>query len=125
MPFAATPELRAYVLEEVPRFIREMESLGTGRTAGWISGLGMAKMVDAIARNTGEVLPCSIMLANEYGRRGFSAGVPVRIGRRGVIEVLELPLPADERSSLDEALNVLENAAASVEELLASLQHTP
>jgi malate/lactate dehydrogenase len=122
-PFTATPELRAYVLEENPKFIREMQNLGTGRTAGWISGLGMARMVDAIARNTGEVLPCSVMLANEYGRCGFSAGVPARIGRRGVIEVLELPLPADERSSLEAALGVLENAAASVEELLASLHH--
>jgi len=121
--FTATPELRAYVLEEIPKFIREMQSLGTGRTAGWISGLGMARMVDAIARDTGEVFPCSVMLANEYGRCGFSAGVPARIGRRGVIEVLELPLPADERSNLEEALGVLEKAAASVEELLASLHH--
>ncbi len=121
MPFRATPELRAYVLEEIPKFIRELESLGTGRTAGWISGLGMARMVNAIARDTGEVFPCSVMLANEYGHFGFSAGLPARIGRRGIVEVLELPLPPDERSNLEEAMGFLQNAAAAVDELLASL----
>jgi malate/lactate dehydrogenase len=121
MPFRATPELRAYVLEKIPKFIQELERLGTGRTAGWISGLGMARLVNAIARDTGEVFPCSVMLDGEFGRSGFSVGVPARIGRRGIVEVLELPLPPDEKSSLEEALDVLQNTAATVDELLAAL----
>ena len=115
-----TPEFREYVRAAIPAFLQKMESLGTGRTAGWISGQGMAEMTAAIARDTGKIFPCSVLLQGEYGRRGFSAGVPVRIGRKGLIEVLELPLPEDEKAEFDRALDILADTAQTASKLLSA-----
>jgi malate/lactate dehydrogenase len=118
-PLPTTPELREWVVAECQNFLREYEVLHSGRTAGWISGVGIAEMVRAVVLDTNEIFPCSVNLSGEYGRRGFSAGVPARIGRKGVQEVVELPLPTDEKDKLAAAFDYLENTARTVRDLLA------
>ena len=115
-----SPEMREWVVAECQKFLREYEGLHSGRTAGWISGVGIADMVRAVVLDTKEIFPCSVNLTGQYGRRGFSAGVPARIGRNGVEEVVELPLPADEKEKLAAAFDFLENAAGTVRDLLAA-----
>ena len=100
-------------------FLTEYESLHSGRTAGWVSGIGLSEIVRAVVLDTREIFPCSVILDGEYGRRGFSAGVPARIGRGGVNEVLELPLSDDEKSELAAAFDFLENTAQTVRGLLS------
>jgi malate/lactate dehydrogenase len=119
-PLPTTPEIREWVVAECRKFLREYEGLHSGRTAGWISGIGLADMVRAVVLDTNEIFPCSVILDGEYGRRGFSAGVPARIGRSGVQEVVELPLPADEKDKLAAAFDFLENTAKTVRDLLAA-----
>ena len=46
------------------------------------------------------VLPCTALLAGEYGIDGLYMGVPVKLGRRGIEEIVELDLSEDERSAL-------------------------
>jgi malate/lactate dehydrogenase len=124
-PLPTPPDLREYVVAECQKFLRDYESLHSGRTAGWVSGVGLADMVRAVVLDTNEIFPCSVILDGEYGRRGFSAGVPARIGRGGVREVVELPLPADEKAKLEAAFDFLENAAKTVRELLAAPVDSP
>ena len=119
-PLPTPPDLREYVVAECQKFLHDYESLHSGRTAGWISGVGISDMVRAVVLDTKEVFPCSVILDGEYGRRGFSAGVPARIGRNGVQEVVELSLPADEKAKLEAAFDYLENTAKTVRELLAA-----
>jgi malate/lactate dehydrogenase len=119
-PLPTTPEQREWVVAECRQFLHEYEVLHSGRTAGWISGVGIAEMVRAVVLDTNEIFPCSVILDGEYGRRGFSAGVPARIGCSGVREVVELPLPADERDKLAAAFDFLENTAKTVRDLLAA-----
>ncbi len=118
-PLPTPPELREWVVAECQQFLREYEGLHSGRTAGWISGVGIADMVAAVVLDTKEIFPCSVNLSGEYGRRGFSAGVPARIGRSGA-EVVELPLPADEKDKLEAAFDFLENTARTVRDLLTA-----
>jgi malate dehydrogenase len=119
-PMATPPELREYVLGEIPKFLKEYEGLRSGRTAGWISGVGLAEMVRAIVNDTGELFPCSVILQGEYGRSGFSAGVPVRLGRTGIKEVVHLQLPADEKAQLEKALDFLQDVGKTVKEMVAN-----
>jgi len=106
------------IRQEIPNILRSYESLGTGRTAGWTSAVGLATMVSATTRDTGQVFPCSVVLTGEYGYHGLSMGVPVILGRGGVQQILEWELALDEQEELERAANILKVAAKSVEDIL-------
>jgi len=63
----------------------------------------IAQMVNAIVGDTGDVLPACAWCTGEYGITDVYVGVPVRIGRAGVQEILELDLNADELKALQAA----------------------
>ena len=111
-------DVKQNIRQEIPKILRSYESLGTGRTAGWTSAVGLTNMVSAITRDTGEVFPCSVVLDGEYGHRGLSIGVPVILGRGGVQQILEWKLAPGERMELEQAISILKAAAHSVEEIL-------
>jgi malate dehydrogenase len=69
----------------------------------WGPATGVAHMVEAILRDTGEVLPGSVVLDGEYGLADVGLGVPVRLGAGGAEEVVEWDLAEFEREQLDEA----------------------
>jgi malate/lactate dehydrogenase len=119
-PLATPPDLREYAVKECQNFLKEYEALHSGRTAGWISGVGLASMVKAVVMDTCELFPCSVILDGEYGRKGFSAGVPAILGEGGVKEIVELTLPADEKKSLEAAFDFLEKTGQSVREIVAT-----
>jgi malate dehydrogenase len=64
-------------------------------------------MVEAIVRDTGEVLPASVKLDGEYGYDDVGLGVPVKLGANGVEEVVDWDLTGDEEELLDEAADKL------------------
>jgi len=74
-------------------------ALNAGRTTNWTSGLGLARMVRAIANPTEEIWPASVVLDGEYGISGVSVGVPVRLGRHGVEHVHRWDLEPREQDS--------------------------
>jgi len=73
----------------------------------WGPATGVAHMVEAVLRDTGAVLPGSLPLQGEYGYEGVGLGVPVKLGRDGVEEVVEWELTEYEREQLDQAAEKL------------------
>jgi len=73
----------------------------------WGPATGVADMVEAVIRDTGRVLPGSIVLEGEYGLDDTALGVPVRLGAAGVEEVIEWELDATEREQLEAAATKL------------------
>ncbi|MEX2211632.1 MAG: malate dehydrogenase [Gaiellaceae bacterium] len=71
-----------------------------GTSAWYAPGAACAQMVDAIVLDEKRVLPCTAYLEGEYGIEGLYMGVPVKLGRGGVEEILELELTEQERSAL-------------------------
>jgi malate dehydrogenase len=69
-------------------------------------GRGVAHVVEAIANDTREVIPSSIVLDGEYGHDGVSIGVPAKIGRDGA-EVVEWDLADREQEMFDESAEKL------------------
>jgi len=69
----------------------------------WGPATGVGHMVEAVLRDTGEVLPGSLVLDGEYGYEDTAFGVPVKLGSDGVEEVVEWDLSAYERELMDEA----------------------
>jgi malate dehydrogenase len=73
----------------------------------WGPATGVAHMVEAILRDTGEVLPGSIALDGEFGHDDAAMGVPVKLGSNGVEEVVEWDLDDFEQDLLAEAAEKL------------------
>jgi len=57
-------------------------------------------MAEAIILDKKEVLPCAAVLDGEYGIKGSVIGVPVRLGKKGIEEIIELDLSAEEKQKL-------------------------
>jgi malate/lactate dehydrogenase len=93
-------------------YIRHV-ALNSGRSSTWASGLGIARMVAAVAGG-GELWTASVMLEGEYGIDGVSLGVPVRLGAGGVQEIVEWPLSADEHDGLHAAARIVADAAGTL-----------
>ena len=89
-----------------------VELLGT--SAWYAPGAAAAQMVDAICLDEKRVLPCTALLEGEYGVRGLYMGVPVKLGARGVEEIVSLKLTADER-------RLFKASAAAVREVVSVL----
>jgi malate dehydrogenase len=84
--------------------------LGTG-SAYYAPGSAVVEMVEAILKDKKKILPCAVYLQGEYGIRDLFVGVPVKLGARGVEQIVEIKLTADEQAAL-------EKSAAAVKELV-------
>lgn len=87
--------------------------LKTG-SAFYAPAASVVAMVRAILGDTGETLPVCAYLDGEYGVSDIYMSVPARLGRAGVLEVVELPVTADE-------LAALQASAATIAEAVDSL----
>ena len=57
------------------------------------------QMVDAILNDRKRTLPCAVHLEGEYGVDGLFVGVPVKLGRGGVEEIVQIELTPEEQSA--------------------------
>src|SRR5712664_1150007 len=73
------------------------------------------EMVEAILKDKKKILPCAAYLNGQYGTKGLYVGVPVKLGRRGVEQVIEITLRPDEQAAFDKS-------AAAVRELVDKLK---
>ncbi|WP_158058520.1 malate dehydrogenase [Halorussus halophilus] len=81
----------------------------------WGPATGVGHMVEAIVRDTGEVLPGSVKLDGEYGHDDVALGVPIKLGSNGVEEVVEWDLTEFEREQLGEASDKLSEQYEKIE----------
>ena len=117
-PVSVSEEFKQKIREQVPDILKSYEELKSGRTAGWTSAVGLARMCRAIGQDTRDKIPCSVVLDGEYGYHGLSMAAPAVIGRGGVQEVLEWKLSPDEVQGLEHSVNTLKPAMRYVEENL-------
>ena len=87
-----------------------------GTSAWYAPGAAAAQMVEAVLLDQKRVLPCTAYLEGEYGIDGLYIGVPVRLGARGIEEIVQLKLSAEERRAL-------KVSAAAVREVVDVLVH--
>ena len=73
--------------------------LKTG-SAYYAPSAGAVQMAEAIVKDKKRILPCAAWLQGEYGMRDLFLGVPVKIGRRGMEQIIEVELTAEERAAL-------------------------
>ncbi|MFC7140878.1 malate dehydrogenase [Halosimplex aquaticum] len=103
------PEFSADERDEILEDLQEsaMNVIERKGATEWGPATGVAHMVEAVLRDTGEVLPGSIVLDGEYGYEDTAFGVPVKLGSNGVEEVVEWELSDYEHELMDEAAEKL------------------
>jgi malate dehydrogenase len=87
--------------------------LKTG-SAYYAPSAAAVEMVEAILKDKKKILPCAVYLEGEYGINGLFVGVPAKLGARGVEQIIEIKLTAEENAAL-------QKSAASVRELVTVL----
>ena len=85
-----------------------------GTSAWYAPGASVSYLVNAVVNNTKEVLPCSVLLEGEYGVEDLCIGVPVKIGKNGFEEVIQLDLN-------NKDLEMFQNSVSAVKETNSAL----
>ena len=78
----------------------EIVNLLKAGSAYYAPSAAVVEMIDAIFRDRKKILPCAAYLEGEYGIRGLYAGVPVKLGARGIEQIIEIKLTAEEQAAL-------------------------
>ena len=87
--------------------------LKTG-SAYYAPSAAVTQMVEAIARDKKRILPCAAWVQGEYGVSGIYLGVPCKLGRRGLEQILEVKLSAEEHAALKQSADAVKETMAAV-----------
>jgi malate dehydrogenase len=86
-----------------------------GTSAWYAPGASATEMVEAILLDKHKILPCSAYLQGEYGVDGLFVGVPVKLGARGIEEIIQIKLTPGEEAAF-------KKSAAAVKELVGVIK---
>ena len=93
------PDVLDGIIERTKKGGGELVKL-MGTSAWYAPGAAAAQMVESIVRNDNRIFPCCVKLEGEYGMNDVYLGVPVKLNRSGIGEVMEIGLNADEKKLL-------------------------
>ncbi len=88
-----------------------VKHLKTG-SAYYAPSAAAVEMTEAILKDKKKIMPCAVYLQGEYGIDGLFVGVPCKLGSKGLEEIIQIKLTADEQAALNKS-------AAAVKELVA------
>jgi malate dehydrogenase len=88
--------------------------LKTG-SAYYAPSAAAVQMVEAIALDKKRILPCSVWLQGEYGLREVFCGVPCKLGRMGLEQILNIKLSDAERAELEKSAEAVRATQAVVD----------
>ncbi|HEX4067726.1 MAG TPA: malate dehydrogenase [Acidobacteriaceae bacterium] len=87
--------------------------LKTG-SAYYAPSAATVEMVEAILKDKKKVLPCAAYLDGEYGISGYYIGVPCKLGSRGIEQILEIKLTAEEDAALKKSAEAVKELCAVI-----------
>jgi malate dehydrogenase len=93
----------------------EIVALLKSGSAYYAPAASAVEMVEAILKDKKKILPCAAYLDGPYGVKGLYVGVPVKLGRKGVEQVIEITLTPEEQAAFNKS-------AGAVRELVDKLK---
>jgi len=88
----------------------EIVSLLKTGSAYYSPAASAVAMAEAVIKDTKAVMPASVLLEGEYGLNDVCIGVPVKLGRQGVEEIVDMTLTEDEKKSLEASADIYKKA---------------
>ena len=87
-----------------------------GTSAWYAPGAAAAQMVEAVIKDSKRIFPCCALLNGQYGLKDTYLGVPVKLGKVGIEQIIELKLNKEE-------MTLLQSSAKSVKEVMTVLDN--
>ena len=91
--------------------------LKTG-SAYYAPSSAVTEMVRAILQDKKKILPCSVCLDGEYGINDLFIGVPVKLGSKGVEQIIEIGLTEEEKEALDRSADAVRRLVMNIKRLV-------
>jgi len=85
----------------------EIVSLLKTGSAFYAPSAGAVQMVDAIVLDKKQILPCAAYLEGEYGIDGVFVGVPAKLGKNGIEQIIEVKLAPEEDAALKKSVDAV------------------
>ncbi|MCL4510831.1 MAG: malate dehydrogenase [Bacteroidetes bacterium] len=118
---AGIPLTEMMAADKIEKFVKrtrdggaEIVSLLKTGSAYYAPSAAVAQMVEAIAKDKKRILPCSVFLKGEYGMNDVVLGVPVKLGKKGVEQVVEIKLTDSEKAELNKSADDVKANMAKV-----------
>jgi malate dehydrogenase len=80
--------------------------LKTG-SAYYAPSAATTEMVEAILKDKKKILPCCVYLDGEYGIKGLYVGVPVKLGAKGIEQIIQIKLTSEEQAALNKSADAV------------------
>src|SRR5215213_1040976 len=90
-----------------------VKHLKTG-SAYYAPSAGAVQMAEAIVKDQRRILPCAAWLDGEYGMSGLYLGVPCKLGKGGLLQVVEVELTGEERAALEKSAQAVREPMRAV-----------
>lgn len=109
--------------EEIDKIIERTKKGGgelvdlMGTSAWYAPGSAAAMMVEAIVDDQNRIFPVSAYLTGEFGLKDMYLGVPVKLGKNGIVEVIELKLDQREKKMVQDSANHVRETLRVVDKL--------
>jgi malate dehydrogenase len=113
----ADPEVVARVVQRTRDGGGEIVALLKSGSAYYAPSSAATAMVEAVLRDSGALMPVCAWVTGQYGIDGVYLGVPARLGRGGVTEIVELPLADEELADLRQAAEAVRSKQADLAKL--------
>lgn len=85
-----------------------------GLSAYYAPGLAVATMVEAVLTDSKAVIPCSVYLTGQYGAKDIYMCAPARLSAKGVEEVIEIGLNAEEKTAVSNSINSIRTKLGNI-----------
>ena len=107
------PKLEALVQRTRDGGAEIVKHLKTG-SAYYAPSAATVEMVEAILKDKKKILPCAAYLQGEYGISGLYVGVPCKLGARGLEQIIEIKLTAEESAALNKSADAVKELCAVI-----------
>lgn len=102
------------IVERTRKAGGEIVALLKAGSAYYSPGAAVVQMVEAVLRDKKRIFPCSVLLDGEYGLKEICFGVPVKLGRDGMEEVLEVALTEEEKALVQRSADAVRRSIAEL-----------
>ena len=110
-----SPERVEAIVDRTRKGGGEIVALLKQGSAFFAPSASTVQMVEAILKDRKRILPCSVYLEGEYGLHDICFGVPVKLGSKGVEQIIEIQLQDDEKAALDRSAALIRSSMAALQ----------
>ena len=118
---AGIPLTEMMSADKIEKFVKrtrdggaEIVSLLKTGSAYYAPSASVVQMLESIVKDKKRILPCSVYLKGEYGMNDVVIGVPVKIGKKGIEQIIEIKLTDSEKAELKKSANDVKANIAKV-----------